>query len=202
MVSESTRTLVSWPSQFVDVGLYFFSAVAVHETARRRLPSALMSTLLALLCKELAVIPALLLPWFPDGRPRAERRRWAIAFGALIVVWAAAYLAVRRVAVLHLPHGLEQDPGLLRTPLPRRLAWALGGLPGALPTALRFLGRTPSAYSGPLLLVICTLSLAVFGALYLILTVLNFTLIRRYARFDPPDVGGEGDEFSVPAMGY
>ncbi len=44
------------------------------------------------------------------------------------------------------------------------LAWALGGLPGALPTALRFLGRTPSAYSGPLLLMICTLSLAVFGA--------------------------------------
>jgi putative ABC transport system permease protein len=44
------------------------------------------------------------------------------------------------------------------------LAWALGALPGALPTALRFLARAPSAYSGPLLLMICTLSLAVFGA--------------------------------------
>ncbi|HET9222126.1 MAG TPA: ABC transporter permease [Roseiflexaceae bacterium] len=44
------------------------------------------------------------------------------------------------------------------------LAWALGGLPGALPTALRFLARTPSAYSGSLLLIMFTLSLAVFGA--------------------------------------
>ena len=44
------------------------------------------------------------------------------------------------------------------------------------------------------------LSLGVFGLLYLALTVLNFVLLRRYARFDPPEVGGEGDEFSVPAV--
>jgi putative ABC transport system permease protein len=44
------------------------------------------------------------------------------------------------------------------------LAWALGGLPGTLPTALRFLARTPSAYGSSLLLIMCTLSLAVFGA--------------------------------------
>jgi hypothetical protein len=132
MLSESTRTLVSWPSQFVDVGLYFFTAVSLHETARRRLPSALAATLLGLFCKELAVIPALLLPWFPDARPRAERRRWAIAFGALVVVWAAAYLAVRRVAGLHLPHGLEENASLLHTPLAQRLAWAVGGTLRAL----------------------------------------------------------------------
>ena len=139
MLSESTRTLVSWPSQFVDVGLYFFSAVALHETARKRLPSALASTLLALFCKELAVIPALLLPWFPDARSRAERRRWAIAFGVLLATWAAAYLAVRRAAGLHLPHGLEQDASLLRTPLPERLAWAVGG-------TLRALASLPLAH--------------------------------------------------------
>ncbi|HXS81742.1 MAG TPA: hypothetical protein VN896_03405 [Methylomirabilota bacterium] len=127
MLSESTRTLVSWPSQFVDVGLYLFSAVALHETARRRLPTALAGTLLAFLCKELAVIPALLLPWFPDGRPRAERRRWAIAFGALLIAWATVYLVVRRAAGLHLPHGLEQDTQLLASPLPMRISWAIGG---------------------------------------------------------------------------
>src|SRR5262245_47794906 len=44
------------------------------------------------------------------------------------------------------------------------LAWALGGMPGALPTALRFLARAPSTYSGALLLIMFTLSLAVFGA--------------------------------------
>jgi hypothetical protein len=132
MLSESTRALVSWPSQFVDVGLYFFSAVALHETARRRLPSALAATLMALFCKELAVIAALLLPWFPDGRPRAEYRRWTIAFGALLAVWAAAYLAVRRAAGLHLPHGLEQDAALLATPWPMKMAWALTGTLRAL----------------------------------------------------------------------
>ena len=46
------------------------------------------------------------------------------------------------------------------------------------------------------------LSLLVFGLLYLTLTVINFVLLRRYARFDPPDIGGEGDEFSVPAPSY
>jgi cytochrome d ubiquinol oxidase subunit I len=45
-------------------------------------------------------------------------------------------------------------------------------------------------------------SLTVFGLLYLVLTVINFVLLRRYARLDPPEVGGEGDEFSVPAVGY
>jgi tetratricopeptide (TPR) repeat protein len=123
----------------VDVGLYFFSAVSLHETARRRLPSALAATLLGLFCKELAVIPALLLPWFPDARPRAERRRWAIGFGALIVVWAAAYLAVRRAAGLHLPHGLEENAKLLATPLPMRLSWAVGG-------TLRALASLPLAH--------------------------------------------------------
>ena len=46
------------------------------------------------------------------------------------------------------------------------------------------------------------LSLVVFGLLYLALTVLNFVLLRRYARFDPPEVGGEGDEFAAPAVAY
>jgi tetratricopeptide (TPR) repeat protein len=127
MFAESTRTLVGWPSQFVDVGLYFFSAVALHATAMKRLPLALGATLLALLCKELAVIPALLLPWFPDDRPRATRTRWALAFAALLAIWGAAYLTVRNVAGLHLPHGLENQAALAGTSMMQRLAWAFGG---------------------------------------------------------------------------
>ena len=46
------------------------------------------------------------------------------------------------------------------------------------------------------------LSLVAFGLLYGLLTVLNFVLLRRYARLDPPEVGGDGDEFSVPAVSY
>jgi len=132
MLSESTRTLVSWPSQFVDVGLYFFSAVALHATARRRLPAALAATLLALLCKELAVVTALLLACFPDGRDAATRRRWAIALGALVVVWAGAYLAVRSAAGLHLPHGIEQNTKLAATSWLMRMSWAIGGSVRAL----------------------------------------------------------------------
>jgi cytochrome d ubiquinol oxidase subunit I len=45
-------------------------------------------------------------------------------------------------------------------------------------------------------------SLAVFGVLYAMLGVVDFVLMRRYARVDPPEVGGEGDELAVPAVSY
>jgi len=47
----------------------------------------------------------------------------------------------------------------------RLLAWALGWLPGiAAITALRYLARTPRAYTGPVLLLTLTMSLAAFTA--------------------------------------
>jgi tetratricopeptide (TPR) repeat protein len=127
LLAESTRTLVSWPSHFVDLGLFLFSALALHEASRRRLATALAALLAALLCKELAVVTAVLLPWMPAAqrRGRGERVRWALASGALVAAWAVAYLAIRRHAGLQLPLGLEHDPGLLATPLRVRLAWAL-----------------------------------------------------------------------------
>ena len=30
----------------------------------------------------------------------------------------------------------------------------------------------------------------------------DFILMRRYARVDPPELGGEGDEFALPAVEY
>jgi hypothetical protein len=62
MLSESTRTLIAWPTHFVDVGLLLFSAIALHEASRARSWSALPALLCALLCKEVAVIVALLMP--------------------------------------------------------------------------------------------------------------------------------------------
>jgi cytochrome d ubiquinol oxidase subunit I len=41
-------------------------------------------------------------------------------------------------------------------------------------------------------------SLVVFAALYLALGIVDFVLMRRYARLDPPDTHGEG-EGGVPA---
>jgi cytochrome d ubiquinol oxidase subunit I len=45
-------------------------------------------------------------------------------------------------------------------------------------------------------------SLAVLALLYGGLAIVDVVLMRRYARLDPPDVGGEGDEFALPAVTY
>lgn len=128
LLAESTRTLVCWPSHFVDLGAFLFLGVAIHERAYRRLPSGLVAMLAALLCKELALVGVLLLPFLPDRGPDAARvrRRWLLGAGAVIGVWALTYELVRVRAHLELPHGLERDPALLTAPLGVRLGWALG----------------------------------------------------------------------------
>ena len=62
--------------------------------------------------------------------------------------------------------------------------------------------KTADANSPSVTTTTIVVSLVVFGLLYLSLTILNFVLLRRYARVDPPHVGGEGDEFAVPAATY
>lgn len=124
LLSESTRTLVCWPSHFVDLGVYLFSVLALSEAAARRLPTALAALLAALLCKEVAVVTALLMPFLP-GFERPRRVRWAIATALLLAAWAAAYIAVRRHAGLELPHGLEHDPAVRAIGPVSRFGWAL-----------------------------------------------------------------------------
>jgi len=126
VLSESTRTQIAWPSDFVELGLWLFVAIAVHETAKRRLPTALAALLGALLCKEVAVIAAALLPLMPGigPRDRRERLRWLLAFGALTAAWAAAYLAVRSHAHLAMPHHMEE--AMRTASWGERLGWALG----------------------------------------------------------------------------
>ena len=81
LLSESTRLIIGFPSDFVDVGLWLFVALAAHETAKRRLPTALLALLCALLCKEVAVIAAVLLPLMPGIGPpdHRTRLRWLAA---------------------------------------------------------------------------------------------------------------------------
>ena len=38
-------------------------------------------------------------------------------------------------------------------------------------------------------------------SLYVVLGVVDFILMRRYARLDPPEPGGEGDEEAAPRAG-
>src|SRR5262245_41900304 len=125
LLAESTRTLVGWPTQFVDVGLFLFSAIALHEASRRRLPSALAGLLAALLCKEMAVVTALMLPLLPGERARGERARTALAGGMGVRAWAGTDGAVRRAAHLELPHGLEHAGAAVS--LGTKIGWAVGG---------------------------------------------------------------------------
>jgi cytochrome bd ubiquinol oxidase subunit I len=94
--------------------------------------------------------------------------------------------------------------GVCTIPLPYIAAlagWMLTEV-GRQPWIVWGLLQTADANSPSVSSTTIALSLGVFGLLYLTLTVLNFVLLRRYARLDPPDVGGEGDEFSVPAVSY
>jgi len=126
LLAESTRTIAGWPTQFVDLGLYLFTALAVHETARRRLPSALAALLAALLCKEVAVVTAALLPLLPVGpRGRRQRVRWAAGTAGVVAAWALVSFAVRHNAHLVLPQ-LTRTPEALATPFLARLVWAVG----------------------------------------------------------------------------
>ncbi len=129
LLAESVRTIAGWAAYFVDIGLFVCVALALHEASRRRLGTALAALLGALLCKESAVVAAVMLPWVPAARPLAdgERRRWAVATAAVTLGWGLVYLWVRRSAHLELPHGMEHDSALLGTPLGVRLGWAFVG---------------------------------------------------------------------------
>ena len=126
LLSESTRTLISWPSHFVDLGLFLFSVLALHEATHRRLMTALLALLAALLCKELAVVTAALLPWMPalDPLERKTRWRWVLATSALVMVWAMAYVLIRRHFGLALPHDLETELTGSSISLLGRFSWA------------------------------------------------------------------------------
>jgi cytochrome d ubiquinol oxidase subunit I len=94
--------------------------------------------------------------------------------------------------------------GVATIPLPYIAAlagWMLTEL-GRQPWIVWGLLRTEDANSPSVSTTTIWVSLAVFALLYGALAVVDFILMRRYARLDPPEVGGEGDEFAVPAVTY
>jgi cytochrome bd ubiquinol oxidase subunit I len=107
-------------------------------------------------------------------RGTLERRRWFLWVGVVSI--AFPYLAALAGWVL-------SEMG--------RQPWIVWGLL-----------KTADANSPSVSTTTIAFSLGIFAALYGLLAVVDFVLMRRYARVDPPDVGGEGDEFSVPAVTY
>jgi cytochrome d ubiquinol oxidase subunit I len=94
--------------------------------------------------------------------------------------------------------------GVLTIPLPYLSAlagWVLSEV-GRQPWIVWGLLKTSDANSPSVSTTTIALSLGIFAGLYGTLAVVDFVLMRRYARLDPPEVGGEDDEFAVPAVGY
>ena len=129
--AESTRTIAAWPTQFVDVGLFVFSMLALHAASRRRTPLAVLALLAALLCKEVAIVTGLLLPFVPFAAPareaRATRVRLAVASGATMLAWGLATLAVRHHAGLVLPQRIAGSTEALQASWLERMGWAMHG---------------------------------------------------------------------------
>lgn len=127
LLMDATRMLLGWPSAFSDLGALLFAALALHEAARDRIATALAALLAALLCKEVAIGAALLLPWFPGtraGGPVTRHRRlvWLGAVVAALAAWGAAYALACRAGGMTLPATFTAAPG--GVPLAARLGWA------------------------------------------------------------------------------
>ncbi len=94
--------------------------------------------------------------------------------------------------------------GVLTIPLPYLAAaagWVLTEV-GRQPWIVQGLLKTADANSPSVSTTTIGFSLGVFAALYGALAVVDFVLMRRYARLDPPELGGEGDEMALPAVSY
>jgi cytochrome d ubiquinol oxidase subunit I len=94
--------------------------------------------------------------------------------------------------------------GILTIPLPYVAAlagWVLSEV-GRQPWIVQGLLKTADANSPSVSTATIVTSLGTFVVLYAALLVVDFVLMRRYARLDPPQLGGEGDEFALPAVSY
>jgi cytochrome d ubiquinol oxidase subunit I len=94
--------------------------------------------------------------------------------------------------------------GILTIPLPYIAAlagWVLTEM-GRQPWIVQGLLKTVDANSPSVSTATIVTSLGTFVALYAALLVVDFVLMRRYARLDPPELGGEGDELALPAVSY
>ncbi len=141
--------------------------------------------------------------YMPPIRTAYWSMRIMAYLGTLVFfVLALGALLYRRRALATKPWVLWV--GVATIPLPYLAAlsgWVLTEV-GRQPWIVYGLLKTADANSPSVSSTTLGLSLAVFAGLYGALAVVDFVLMRRYARIDPPDVGGADDEFAVPAVSY
>lgn len=129
-------------------------------------------------------------------------RIMAYAGSLVFMILAVGAFLYRRRTLASTPWFLWM--GVATIPLPYVSAlsgWVLTEV-GRQPWIVYGLLETADANSPSVSTRMVVLSLGVFALLYGVLAIVDVILMRRYARLDPPDVGGEGDEFAVPAVSY
>ena len=79
--------------------------------------------------------------------------------------------------------------------------WVLSEV-GRQPWIVQGLLKTADANSPSVSTAMLAGTLGAVLVLYVILLAVDVVLMRRYARLDPPEVGGDGDEFATPVTTY
>ncbi|HEX4747336.1 MAG TPA: cytochrome ubiquinol oxidase subunit I [Gaiellaceae bacterium] len=129
-------------------------------------------------------------------------RIMAYAGSLVFIVLAVGAFLYRRRTLATTPWFLWLGVATIPLPYISALAgWVLTEV-GRQPWIVWGLLRTDDANSPAVSSATIVLSLSVFALLYGLLAVVDVVLMRRYARVDPPEVGGEGDEFALPAVSY
>ena len=129
-------------------------------------------------------------------------RIMAYAGSLVFFVLAVAAFFYRRRTLVTKPWLLWVGVATIPLPYVAALAgWVLTEV-GRQPWIVFGLLKTVNANSPSVSTTTIAFSLGVFALLYGALAVVDVVLMRRYARHDPPEVGGEGDEFATPAVSY
>jgi len=129
-------------------------------------------------------------------------RIMAYAGSLVFLILAVGALFYRRRSLATKPWFLWVGVATIPLPYISALAgWVLTEV-GRQPWIVYGLLKTAEANSPSVSTRMIVLSLGVFALLYGALAIVDVILMRRYARLDPPEVGGDGDEFAVPAVSY
>ncbi len=124
-LAESARSLLVWPSHFVELGLLVATASMILLGTGRHIAFVVVAVG-ALLTKEMAIIAIPFCLWMP-GRTIDRKqlmRLWLVVLAGT-GLWCLGYVLVGKSAGLHPPSSITLSPGQLLRDLPVRFAWSV-----------------------------------------------------------------------------
>jgi len=188
LLGQAAALLMTWTRSFLELVPIEFLPIELTPEAWRRAAQMLGIVLLAGLVPALRAAGYTVVSYKNERARAVSRPFWQRAWLDILLLIAVyyGYTQLKQRGTVAILGGAGGDPFanplLLLTPTlymlalalvatrlfplaMRLLAWMLGRLPGiAVITALRYLARTPRAYTGPVLLLTLTMSLAAFTA--------------------------------------